>query len=240
MSYSKGACNRIKTISPKTHMNPRKLINLVTGVGWVLGKFPGRPEQSSAERPDESKAKAKNGQRSGLAANHRPKQADLEVLPEYELARDLIKNEIPLLIVTGGAGTGKITFIRWLARSFEGHVLIAAPTGIAALNVDGKTLHSMCVLPPAWILPEDCWRRLKADHLGLSCSFFEQGRPGVINVGTMSKWRRLVIRDGMSLRQASLRLGICRNTAAKWLSEPEMVEPKYPVRQVSASVLDPF
>ncbi len=136
-------------------MNPRKLIDLVTGVGWVLGKLPGRPEQNSAERPDESKAKAKNGQRSGLAANHRPKQADVEVLPEYELARDLIKNEFPLLIVTGGAGTGKSTFIRWLARSFEGHVLIAAPTGIAALNVDGKTLHSMCVLPPAWILPED-------------------------------------------------------------------------------------
>jgi ATP-dependent exoDNAse (exonuclease V) alpha subunit len=76
-------------------------------------------------------------------------------LPEYELARDLIKSEFPLIIVTGGAGTGKSTFIRWLARSFEGHVLIAAPTGIAALNVDGKTLHSMCVLPPAWILPED-------------------------------------------------------------------------------------
>jgi ATP-dependent DNA helicase PIF1 len=136
-------------------MNPRRLIDLVTGVGWVLGKLPGRPEQSSGERPDESKAGAKNGQRSGLAANHRPKQADVEVLPEYELARDLIKNEFPLLIVTGGAGTGKSTFIRWLARSFEGHVLIAAPTGIAALNVDGKTLHSMCVLPPAWILAED-------------------------------------------------------------------------------------
>ncbi len=44
----------------------------------------------------------------------------------------------------------------------------------------------------------------------------------------------------MSLRQASLRLGISRKAATKWLSEPEMVEPKYPVRQVSASVLDPF
>lgn len=136
-------------------MTPRRLIDLVTGAGWILGKLPGRPEQGSAERPDESKVGAKNGQRSGLAANHRPKQADVEVLPEYELARDLIKTEFPLLIVTGGAGTGKSTFIRWLARSFEGHVLIAAPTGIAALNVDGKTLHSMCVLPPAWILPGD-------------------------------------------------------------------------------------
>ena len=44
----------------------------------------------------------------------------------------------------------------------------------------------------------------------------------------------------MSVRQASLRLGISRNTATKWLSEPEMVEPQYPVRQTAASVLDPF
>lgn len=136
-------------------MNPRRLIDLVTGVGWVLGKLPGRPEQGSAQHPAGTKQDLKSGDGAGLAAKHRPKQADVEVLPEYELARDLIKNEFPLLIVTGGAGTGKSTFIRWLARSFEGHVLIAAPTGIAALNVDGKTLHSMCVLPPAWILPED-------------------------------------------------------------------------------------
>lgn len=59
-------------------------------------------------------------------------------------------------------------------------------------------------------------------------------------MGTLSKLRRLVLRDGLSVRQASLRLGISRNTATKWLSEPEMVEPQYPVRQSAASVLDPY
>ena len=59
-------------------------------------------------------------------------------------------------------------------------------------------------------------------------------------MGTLSKLRRLVLRDGMSVRQASRRLGISRNTAAKWLGEPEMVEPKYPVRQAAASVLEPY
>ena len=59
-------------------------------------------------------------------------------------------------------------------------------------------------------------------------------------MGTLSKLRRLVLRDGLSVRQASLRLGISRNTATKWLSEPEMVEPHYPVRQSAASVLDPY
>jgi len=59
-------------------------------------------------------------------------------------------------------------------------------------------------------------------------------------VGTLSKLRRLVLRDGMSVRQASRRLGISRNTAAKWLGEPEMAEPKYPSRRASSSVLDPY
>ena len=46
-------------------------------------------------------------------------------------------------------------------------------------------------------------------------------------MSTLSKLRRLVLRDGVSLREASRRLGISRNTASKWLSEPEMREPKY-------------
>jgi len=136
-------------------MKLKQLADLVAGMGWVFGDLPGRAEQKSeiSRTPDSESSRPAFGK--GLGARSVVEEVALEVLPEYELARDLIKNEFPLLIVTGGAGTGKSTFIRWLARSFEGHVLIAAPTGIAALNVDGKTLHSMCVLPPAWILEED-------------------------------------------------------------------------------------
>jgi ATP-dependent exoDNAse (exonuclease V) alpha subunit len=134
-------------------MDPFNLKKLVLGAGWVIGRLPGRSHDESSPQhqsraPGAAKAEA---QLSDKPADPEP----IEVLPEYELARDLVKNQFPLLIVTGGAGTGKSTFIRWLAQSFEGHVLIAAPTGVAAINVDGKTLHSLCVLPPAWILDED-------------------------------------------------------------------------------------
>ena len=57
-------------------------------------------------------------------------------------------------------------------------------------------------------------------------------------MGTLSKLRRLVLRDGMSVRQSSRRLGISGNTAAKW--QGEMVEPKCPVRKSVASVLGPY
>lgn len=59
-------------------------------------------------------------------------------------------------------------------------------------------------------------------------------------MGTLSKLRRLVVRDGISVGRASRRLGNSRNTATKWRSEPEMAEPHYPVRQAAPSVLEPY
>lgn len=59
-------------------------------------------------------------------------------------------------------------------------------------------------------------------------------------MSTLSKLRRLVLRDGMSVREASRRLGISRNTASKWLSEPVMKEPKYPMRVKVVGVLAPY
>ena len=62
----------------------------------------------------------------------------------------------------------------------------------------------------------------------------------MINLGTLSKLRRLVIRDRVSVREASRRLGISRNTAARWLHESEMVVPKYPRRAPIPGVLDAY
>jgi transposase len=59
-------------------------------------------------------------------------------------------------------------------------------------------------------------------------------------VGTLSKLRRLVRRDGMSQREAARRLGLSRNTVAKWLDHEEMAEPRYPKRVATASILDPY
>lgn len=81
--------------------------------------------------------------------------AGVEVLPEYTRAKGFITNGVPLIFVTGGAGTGKSTFIRWLSAQYEGAAVIAAPTGIAALTAGGKTIHSLCQFPPAWITPKD-------------------------------------------------------------------------------------
>jgi transposase len=62
----------------------------------------------------------------------------------------------------------------------------------------------------------------------------------VINVSTLSKLRRLVLRQDVSVREASRRLGISRNTATKWLKDGQMAEPRYPQRVSGPSVLDPY
>ena len=81
--------------------------------------------------------------------------ADIEVIPEYKQASALLEAQAPLLFVTGGAGTGKSTLIRYLRHTLASRVAVVAPTGVAALNVQGVTIHSLFRLPPKIIQPSD-------------------------------------------------------------------------------------
>jgi len=84
-----------------------------------------------------------------------PIKEKIEVLPEYLDVKELLSKSFPLILVTGGAGTGKSTFIRWLDSEYKGQTLICAPTGIAALTVQGSTIHRLCKFPPSWIVDND-------------------------------------------------------------------------------------
>ena len=79
----------------------------------------------------------------------------IEILDEYKQVDELVKGKAPLIFVTGGGGTGKSTFIKWLSDKYYGRVIKCAPTGIAALNISGKTIHSVFRLPPKFITKED-------------------------------------------------------------------------------------
>lgn len=59
-------------------------------------------------------------------------------------------------------------------------------------------------------------------------------------MGTLSKLRRLVLRDNVSVREAARRLNISRNTARRYLAQPQMAEPRYPKRQSGPGLLDPY
>ncbi|WP_340152973.1 helix-turn-helix domain-containing protein [uncultured Marivirga sp.] len=60
-----------------------------------------------------------------------------------------------LIFLTGKAGSGKTTLLRYIINNTYKNVAVAAPTGIAAINAKGVTLHSLLQLPFGTFIPED-------------------------------------------------------------------------------------
>ncbi|MFN2423704.1 MAG: ATP-dependent RecD-like DNA helicase, partial [Cryomorphaceae bacterium] len=71
------------------------------------------------------------------------------------LAARLINNTGRHIFLTGKAGTGKTTFLHNLARATHKNCVTVAPTGIAALNAGGVTIHSQFLLPFGSFIPGD-------------------------------------------------------------------------------------
>jgi ATP-dependent exoDNAse (exonuclease V) alpha subunit len=78
--------------------------------------------------------------------------------PEYDAALDYLSEDGGHLFITGRAGTGKSTLLRALCDMMEDEHVVVAPTGLAAVNVGGQTIHSFFGLPPRLIRPEDIRR----------------------------------------------------------------------------------
>jgi hypothetical protein len=70
-----------------------------------------------------------------------------------ELAARFVNNTGAPIFLTGKAGTGKTTFLRELAQGTHKRFVVVAPTGIAALNAKGVTIHSQFLLPFGSFLP---------------------------------------------------------------------------------------
>ena len=67
--------------------------------------------------------------------------------PELQLAGDFVERTGCHVFLTGKAGTGKTTFLHNLARNTAKRMIVTAPTGVAAINAGGVTLHSFFQLP---------------------------------------------------------------------------------------------
>ncbi|MEN6440650.1 MAG: hypothetical protein ABFD97_18920 [Syntrophobacter sp.] len=66
---------------------------------------------------------------------------DIEITDEYKAIFELIESRFPVIFVTDKAGTGKSTLVRWLRSLLSRNFVVIAPTGVAALNVGGVTIH---------------------------------------------------------------------------------------------------
>ena len=83
---------------------------------------------------------------------------------EWQDALQIVNYTRRSLFLTGKAGTGKSTFLRYVSKNTKKKHVILAPTGIAAINAGGSTLHSFFRLPFHPLLPNDSrynYRHLK-------------------------------------------------------------------------------
>lgn len=75
--------------------------------------------------------------------------------PEFQNTLKLIAYTRQSVFLTGKAGTGKSTFLKYLTATTKKEYVVLAPTGIAAVNAGGQTLHSFFKLPFKPLLPDD-------------------------------------------------------------------------------------
>ena len=74
---------------------------------------------------------------------------------EFQDALNLIQYTRQSVFLTGKAGTGKSTFLKYVCANTKKKHIVLAPTGIAAINAGGSTMHSFFKLPFYPLLPDD-------------------------------------------------------------------------------------
>jgi ATP-dependent DNA helicase PIF1 len=76
------------------------------------------------------------------------KTKSVEINEQFQRALDLMEKTNRQVFITGKAGTGKSTLLDYFRRTTKKRVAVLAPTGVAALNVQGQTIHSFCGFKP--------------------------------------------------------------------------------------------
>ena len=72
---------------------------------------------------------------------------------QFQLATDFVSYTNSNIFLTGRAGTGKTTFLKYIRSNTTKHTVVVAPTGVAAINAGGVTIHSFFNLPFGPFLP---------------------------------------------------------------------------------------
>lgn len=82
---------------------------------------------------------------------------------EFNSAINFVENTDRIIYLTGHAGTGKTTFLKYLRNRASENTVILAPTGVAAVNAGGQTIHSFFHLPLSLFVPGDRRFRTQID-----------------------------------------------------------------------------
>ena len=114
---------------------------------------------------------------------------------EWQDALQIVNFTRRSLFLTGKAGTGKSTFLRYVASNTKKKHVILAPTGIAAINAGGSTLHSFFRLPFHPLLPND--RQFDRRHIRETLKYTSEQRKLLREI-------ELIIIDEISMVRADI------------------------------------
>jgi len=121
----------------------------------------------------------------------------MKVNKQLELVWDFVNNTDRNMFLTGKAGTGKTTFLHKLKMKSLKRMVVVAPTGVAAINAKGVTIHSFFQMPFGPILPDQ--------ELGNASGFNRKFNRTKINI---IKSMDLLVIDEISMVRADLLDGI--------------------------------
>jgi type II secretory pathway predicted ATPase ExeA len=82
---------------------------------------------------------------------------------KFNSAAEFIRETNKPVFLTGKAGTGKTTFLKYLREITNKNSVILAPTGVAAINANGQTIHSFFQIRPSVYIPNDKRLRVSAN-----------------------------------------------------------------------------
>jgi ATP-dependent DNA helicase PIF1 len=85
---------------------------------------------------------------------------DFELTPDFAHAFDVMERTAQPVYITGNAGTGKSTLLQYFKEKTAKKIVVLAPTGVAAINVCGSTIHSFFRFPPR-LVTADAVRRVR-------------------------------------------------------------------------------
>ncbi len=129
------------------------ILALISGGAYVWGRSMGRREERTWQEKKQAVAKlAGTGDDSTVKTYPISEQkSELSLGEEQQAIFEQIEASLDHFFITGKAGTGKSHLLRYLKQNTHKSCVVVAPTGVAALNVGGQTIHSLFKLPPSLI-----------------------------------------------------------------------------------------